>query len=106
MALPFTTAKPVYKPVKLPRTPVPISMIPGKLTITSLNGLPRTPLLVETKVDIGTNKGTWDVDELSMFYEFCLGQDTDNIFQKITMLANKCWKQVHVCSFFPPPRIH
>jgi hypothetical protein len=31
MALPFTPAKPVYKPVKLPRTPVPISMILGKL---------------------------------------------------------------------------
>ncbi|KAJ7876451.1 hypothetical protein B0H14DRAFT_2568167 [Mycena olivaceomarginata] len=35
-----------------------------------------------------------DVDELSMFYEFCLGQDVDRIFQKITMSANKCWKQI------------
>ncbi|KAJ7823061.1 hypothetical protein B0H14DRAFT_2598105 [Mycena olivaceomarginata] len=40
------------------------------------------------------NKGAWDVDELSMFYEFCLGQDADSIFQKITMLANKWWKQI------------
>jgi hypothetical protein len=47
-----------------------------------------------------------DVDELSTFYEFCLGQDADSIFQKITMSANKCWKQVRVCSFFPPPWIH
>ncbi|KAJ7751839.1 hypothetical protein B0H14DRAFT_2980943, partial [Mycena olivaceomarginata] len=93
MALPFTTAKPVYKPVKLPWTPMLISMIPGKLTITSLSGLPRAPLPVKTKVDIGTNKGTWDVDELSMFYEFCLAQDAHSIFQKITMSANKCWKQ-------------
>ncbi|KAJ7690031.1 hypothetical protein B0H14DRAFT_3049996 [Mycena olivaceomarginata] len=91
MAPPFTPAKPVYKPVKLPRTPVPISMIPGKLTIASLNGL---PLPVESKADIGTNKGPWNVDELSTFYEFCLAQDADSIFQKIMLLSNKCWKQI------------
>ncbi|KAJ7797035.1 hypothetical protein B0H14DRAFT_3494229 [Mycena olivaceomarginata] len=71
-------------------------MILGRLTITPLNGLPRAPLPVETKADIGITKSTWDVDELSTFYEFCLGQDADGIFQKITMSANKCWKQVHI----------
>ncbi|KAJ7811304.1 hypothetical protein B0H14DRAFT_3479847 [Mycena olivaceomarginata] len=91
MAPPFTPAKMVHKPVKLPWTPVTILMTPGRLTTTSLNGLPQA---VETKTEIGMNMGAWDLDELSMFYEFCLGQDADSIFQKITMSANKWWKQI------------
>ncbi|KAJ7822257.1 hypothetical protein B0H14DRAFT_2828859 [Mycena olivaceomarginata] len=91
IAPPFTPVKPVHKPVKLPRTPVPILMSPGRLTTASLSGLPQA---VETKADIGMSKGAWDVDELSTFYEFCLGQDADSIFQKITLSSNKCWKQI------------
>ncbi|KAJ7702585.1 hypothetical protein B0H14DRAFT_3030848 [Mycena olivaceomarginata] len=40
----------------------------------------------ETKI-----KGYWTVDELSAFYEFCLGQDADAVFKKITLSSNKCW---------------
>jgi hypothetical protein len=60
--------------------------------------------LVETTPDIIVNKGNWAVDELLMFYEYCLGQDADAIFLKITMSSNKCWKGVRVGSLFLPPQ--
>jgi hypothetical protein len=78
-------------------------MSPAAQTTPSLQGPPQSPVLIETKPDIVINKGNWALDELSTFYEYCLGQDADATFQKITMSSNKCWKGVRVGSLFPPP---
>ncbi|KAJ7872107.1 hypothetical protein B0H13DRAFT_2553919 [Mycena leptocephala] len=52
----------------------PEGMSPAAQTTPSLQGPPRSPVLIETKPDIVINKGC------------------DATFQKITMSSNKCWK--------------
>ncbi|KAF8180749.1 hypothetical protein K438DRAFT_2021305 [Mycena galopus ATCC 62051] len=37
------------------------------------------------------NKGNWEDEELTAFYEHCLGSDSDSNFEKITKSSNKCW---------------
>ncbi|KAJ7023016.1 hypothetical protein C8F04DRAFT_1271826 [Mycena alexandri] len=90
-AVPSTPAGFIAQPVGRSRNTPP--MTPAVLTTASLQGVRRSPVLVEAKVDLTINKGPWDVDELSSFYEFCLGSDADSHFRKITMSSNKCWKE-------------
>ncbi|KAJ7847723.1 hypothetical protein B0H14DRAFT_2769402 [Mycena olivaceomarginata] len=57
---------------------------------------PEAPGEIKIKQDVALTKGYWTVDELSAFYEFCLGQDADVVFKKITLLSNKCWALVGI----------
>ncbi|KAJ7321569.1 hypothetical protein DFH08DRAFT_818428 [Mycena albidolilacea] len=57
--------------------------------------LPEAPGETKIKQDLVPTKGWWAVNELSAFYEFCLGQDADAVFKKITLSSNKCWEPVH-----------
>ncbi|KAJ7776622.1 hypothetical protein DFH07DRAFT_951754 [Mycena maculata] len=90
MATPFPAAGPAKRLVGRPQKP--LQMNPAVLATPLLQGLPQSPVLVKTTSDRVVTKGNWSVEELSTFYKFCLGQDADSIFQKITMSSKKCWK--------------
>ncbi|KAF8218361.1 hypothetical protein K438DRAFT_1953180 [Mycena galopus ATCC 62051] len=77
--------RPQWKPVPPPCTQ---SLVPAPAAPVS-QPLPEAPGVTEVKQDV--TKGNWSVEELSPFYEFCLGQDADAIFEKITLSSNKCW---------------
>ncbi|KAJ7740172.1 hypothetical protein B0H14DRAFT_2990447 [Mycena olivaceomarginata] len=57
---------------------------PRKSWVPALSMQIQTPRAApgETKI-----KGCWTMDELSAFYEFCLGQDADAVFKKITLTS-------------------
>ncbi|KAJ7127334.1 hypothetical protein C8R43DRAFT_1211186 [Mycena crocata] len=88
---PSVAAVPIKRPVGRPRKLAPLA--PATQTTPSLQSPPQSPVLVVKKAEMIHNTGQWSVDELSTFYEYALGQDSDSIFNKITMSSNKCWKQ-------------
>ncbi|KAJ7024011.1 hypothetical protein C8F04DRAFT_1192869 [Mycena alexandri] len=72
-ATPSTPAGFIVQPVGCSQNTPP--MTPAALTTTSLQGVRRSPVLVEAKVDLTINKGP------------------GTHFRKITMSSNKCWKE-------------
>ncbi|KAJ7065106.1 hypothetical protein B0H15DRAFT_958565 [Mycena belliarum] len=76
----------------LGHTPRPAPLAPAAHLAPLLQNVPPAPVLIEAKPDLVVTKGNWTPHELSVFYEFCLGQDADSIFKKITLSSNKCWK--------------
>ncbi|KAJ7786995.1 hypothetical protein B0H14DRAFT_2629885 [Mycena olivaceomarginata] len=80
------------------------SLVPMQIQIPmpvtpAFQPLPEAPRETEIKQDVLT-KGWWTVDKLSAFYEFCLGQDADAVFTKITLSSNKCWAPMRVTLIF------
>ncbi|KAJ7045152.1 hypothetical protein C8F04DRAFT_1067882 [Mycena alexandri] len=86
---PSTPAEPIKRLVG--RALNPPSMAPAAQTTASLQRAPQSSAVVKTQGDFLSNKGKWAAEEKSTFFEFALGQDSDDIFKKITLSANKCW---------------
>ncbi|KAJ7321274.1 hypothetical protein DFH08DRAFT_818641 [Mycena albidolilacea] len=70
------------------QTPVPVA--------PAFQPQPEAPGDTKIKQNVILTKGYWTVDELSAFYEFCLGQDADAVFKTITLSSNKCWALVGI----------
>ncbi|KAJ7017423.1 hypothetical protein C8F04DRAFT_1244174 [Mycena alexandri] len=86
---PSTPAEPIKRLVG--RALNPPSMAPAVQMTASLQRAAKSSVVVKTQGDFLSNKGKWAAEEKSTFFEFALGQDSDDIFKKITLSANKCW---------------
>ncbi|KAJ7030710.1 hypothetical protein C8F04DRAFT_1365598 [Mycena alexandri] len=86
---PSTPAEPIKRLVGRPLNPPP--MAPAAQTTASLRRALQSSVVIKTQGDFLSNKGKWAADEKSSFFEFCLGQDSNEVFKKITLSANKCW---------------
>ncbi|KAJ7729349.1 hypothetical protein B0H16DRAFT_1583025 [Mycena metata] len=86
---PSTPAEPVKRLVGRPLNPA--LMAPAALTPGLLQGAPQSSVVVKTQGDLLPNKGKWAPEEKSSFFEYLLGQDSDDAFKKITLSSNKCW---------------
>ncbi|KAJ7033062.1 hypothetical protein C8F04DRAFT_1184533 [Mycena alexandri] len=97
---PVPTLSTAKSPPSMPAEPIkrlvgcalnPPLTAPAAQTTASLRRALQSSVVVKTQGDFLSNKGKWAADEKSSFFEFCLGQDSNEVFKKITLSANKCW---------------
>ncbi|KAF8160254.1 hypothetical protein K438DRAFT_1985865 [Mycena galopus ATCC 62051] len=94
-------AAPTSVPVPAGPTPPSLAPQPPKRQGRPPKAQPILPSAVSTLVPMPVvevkpaaplvNKGNWEDEELTAFYEHWLGSDSDSNFEKITKSSNKCW---------------